>query len=163
MRIGRQHVDARILSFLRAAGGVGVSGSDLAGRLGISRAAVWARIEELRRLGFEITAGPHKGYQLLGAPDRLIADDIISRLGRVHMIGGDVHVFRETNSTNDLAERLARDGAQTGTVVFAESQNKGRGRLGRNWHSPAEKGLWFSLVQRAKLRPQEATRLTITA
>ncbi len=141
----------------------GVSGADLSQRLGISRAAVWARIEELRSLGYDIEASPHTGYRLLSAPDLLHADDLLSRLGMTRVIGRDIQVFQETTSTNDIVEKLAHDGVKEGVVVFAESQTKGRGRLGRKWMSPARKGLWFSLLLRPKLRPQAVTQLTIAS
>lgn len=153
--------DAQILAALR--GTATVSGAELAQRLGISRAAIWARIEDLRRLGYEIDASPHHGYRLSGSPDLLLADDLASRLGGDGVIGREIHVFKETASTNDLVERLARDGAREGVVVFAESQTKGRGRLGRKWHSPAGTGLYFSVLLRPQLRPLEATQLTVVA
>ena len=140
-----------------------VSGAELAQQLGISRAAVWARIEELRQLGYGIEASPHHGYELRHSPDLLHADDLEARLGDNRLIGRDIRVFRETASTNDVIERLARDGAKEGVVVFAESQSKGRGRLGRKWVSSAGKGLWFSVLLRPPLMPQEATRLTVAS
>jgi len=152
--------DAKILSALRA-NADGVSGSELAEQLGISRAAVWARIEELRRVGFDIEASPHFGYRLVDEPDALLADDLIARLGPTKVIGRDIQVFEQTASTNDVAEKLARDGVREGVVVFAESQTKGRGRLGRVWMSPARKGLWFSVLLRPNLHPQESTQLTV--
>src|SRR5271163_682412 len=154
--------DARILSALRADAG-GVSGAQLAEQLGISRAAIWSRIEELRRLGYEIEAGPHFGYRLVNSPDALHADDLLARLGKTKIIGRDIRVFEQTTSTNDVIEKLARDGVKEGVVVFAESQTRGRGRLGRKWISPAHKGLWFSVLLRPDLRPQEATQLTVAS
>jgi BirA family biotin operon repressor/biotin-[acetyl-CoA-carboxylase] ligase len=156
-------VDAQILTAMRRAGAGSVSGADLAQQLGMSRAAVWARIEELRKLGYEITANPHQGYRLLNTPDALHADDLLARLPDNQIVGRDIRVFEETNSTNDLAEKLARDGVKEGVVVFAEAQKKGRGRLGRQWLSPARKGLWFSVLLRPDLRPQAATQLTVVA
>jgi len=140
-----------------------VSGADLAEQLGISRAAVWARIEELRQIGYEIEAGPHLGYRLLDEPDVLLADDLLARLGKTRVVGRDIRVFEQTTSTNDVVEKLARDGVGEGAVVFAESQTRGRGRLGRKWISPGRKGLWFSVLLRPALRPQEATQLTIAS
>jgi BirA family biotin operon repressor/biotin-[acetyl-CoA-carboxylase] ligase len=155
--------DAHILTALRTAGSGSVSGAELSQELGISRAAIWARIEELRQLGYDIEAGPHLGYRLVSAPDDLYADDLISRLGPTRVVGRDIRVFQETTSTNDVVEKLARDGVREGAVVFAESQSKGRGRLGRKWSSPAHKGLWFSVLLRPGLRPQETTQLTVAS
>jgi BirA family transcriptional regulator, biotin operon repressor / biotin---[acetyl-CoA-carboxylase] ligase len=187
--------DAKILSALRE-NPAGVSGADLAGELGVTRAAIWGRIEELRRLGYEIEAGPHFGYRLVSAPDVLHADDLLARLNlhasdencirwgehprepqspagkrlartlappRQHIIGRDIRVFEQTTSTNDVIEKLARDGVKEGAVVFAESQTKGRGRLGRKWISPERKGLWFSVLLRPDLRPQETTQVTVAS
>src|SRR5476651_1638751 len=154
--------DAKILSALRE-NPDGVSGAQLAEQLKISRAAIWSRIEELRRAGFDISASPHFGYRIVGEPDALLADDLLARLGKTKVIGRDIHVFKQTTSTNDVIEKLARDGVKEGAVVFAESQTKGRGRLGRKWISPAHKGLWFSILLRPQLRPQEATQLTVAS
>lgn len=157
----RMGADGRILFAMRQSGEVGVSGAELARQLGVSRAAVWARIEELRKLGYEIGASPHHGYVLKATPDVLHADDLMSRIGPVHVVGRDIRVFGETNSTNDIVEKLARDGVSEGIAVFAESQTKGRGRLGRRWVSPPGCGLWFSVLLRPDLRPQAATQLTV--
>jgi BirA family biotin operon repressor/biotin-[acetyl-CoA-carboxylase] ligase len=62
-----------------------------------------------------------------------------------------------------VIEKLARDGVKEGYVVFAESQTKGRGRLGRKWASPTHKGLWFSVLLRPKLHPMETTQLTVVS
>ena len=155
--------DARILSALRHSGSGFVSGAELSQQLGITRAAIWARIEELRALGYDIAASPHQGYQLLTVPDVLHADDLLSLVDGNQIIGRDIRVFEQTSSTNDVIEKLARDGVKEGVVVFAESQTKGRGRLGRKWLSPARKGLWFSVLLRPDLRPQAATQLTVAA
>jgi BirA family biotin operon repressor/biotin-[acetyl-CoA-carboxylase] ligase len=164
--------DAKILSALRA-NPCGVSGAQLAEQLAISRAAIWSRIEELRQAGYEIEAGPHFGYRLVNSPDALHADDLLAHLADgpagqgtsvpPGIIGRDIRVFKETTSTNDVVEKLARDGVKEGVVVFAESQTRGRGRLGRKWISPANKGLWFSILLRPVLRPQEMTQLTVAS
>lgn len=155
--------DAQILAALRSAENSGVSGADLSTKLGISRAAIWARIEELRKLGYDIEASPHLGYRLRNDPDLLVADDLIARLGKTSVIGRDIRVFEQTTSTNDVIEKLARDGVKEGVAVFAESQTKGRGRLGRQWSSPTRKGLWLSILLRPDLRPLETTQLTVAA
>jgi BirA family transcriptional regulator, biotin operon repressor / biotin---[acetyl-CoA-carboxylase] ligase len=155
-------LDAQILDALRSATG-GVSGADLAVRLGVTRAAVWSRIQELRVLGYGIEASPHVGYRLVTAPDVLHADDLKLRLGTTRVVGREIQVFQETTSTNDIVERMARDGVSEGITVFAEKQSKGRGRLGRNWHSAPRLGLYLSVLFRPKVPPQSITRLTIAA
>jgi BirA family biotin operon repressor/biotin-[acetyl-CoA-carboxylase] ligase len=153
--------DSLILQALREAGDGHVPGTELAETLGVTPGAVKERIETLRELGYDIEATPHRGYRLLSAPDALHADDLKARLGKTRAIGRDIQVFQETTSTNDVVEKLARDNVKEGVVVFAESQTKGRGRLGRKWISPRNKGLWFSVLLRPKLRPQETTQLTV--
>ena len=156
-------LDVQILNALRGAADGAVSGAELSQKLHVSRAAIWARIEDLRSLGYDIEASPHRGYRLLSAPDVLHADDLISRLVKTKVIGRDIRVFEETTSTNDVIEKLARDGVKEGVVVFAEAQTQGRGRLGRKWMSPPKCGLWFSVLLRPDLRLQEATRLTVAS
>ncbi len=156
-------VDTQILSALRAAREGAVSGAELSQRLGISRAAIWAHIEDLRALGYDIEASPHRGYRLLSVPDVLHADDLLSRLPEDRVVGRDIRVFQETTSTNDVIERLARDDVKEGVVVFAETQSRGRGRLGRRWTSPPGKGLWFSVLLRPAMQPVEATQLTVAS
>ena len=156
-------IDTKILTALRVGGDGGVAGTELSHQLGISRAAIWARIEELRGLGYEIEASPHLGYRLISVPDVLHADDLLSSLGAVKVVGRDIRVFEQTTSTNDVIEKLARDNVREGAVVFAESQSKGRGRLGRKWISPPRRGLSFSILLRPQMRPAAATQLTIAA
>ena len=156
-------IDMRLLAALRRGGEQGVSGAQLSETVGVTRAAIWARVEELRHLGYEIEASPHRGYRLLASPDLLHADDLLARLGHTRVIGRAIRVFKQTDSTSDIARRLADDGVDEGVVVFAESQTKGRGRLGRQWISSAGKGLWLSVVLRPSLPPQQATQLTVAA
>jgi BirA family biotin operon repressor/biotin-[acetyl-CoA-carboxylase] ligase len=155
--------DAKILSVLREAGSSGVVPAALATKTGETPKALAGRIAELQRLGYEIESTPHLGYRLVGEPDVLNADDLLSRLSPSRIVGRDVQVFQETSSTNDIAEKLARDGVNEGVVIFAESQTKGRGRLGRKWISPAGQGLWFSVLLRPSLPPASVTQLTIAA
>src|SRR5205823_11570290 len=103
------------------------------------------------------------GSRMVNVPDLLHAYHLLSLVEDNQVIGRDIQVFQETSSTNDVVEKLARDGVSEGVVVFAESQTKGRGRLGRKWLSPPRKGLWFSVLLRPDLRPQAATQLTVAA
>src|SRR5687768_14116060 len=103
-------VDAKILSALRSADEMGIGAAALAVKVGENSAAINQRVAELCRLGYEIESTPHFGYRLLSAPDVLHGDDLLSRLRQPRVIGRDIRVFQETSSTNDVAEKLARDG-----------------------------------------------------
>jgi len=81
---------------------------------------------------------------------------------RTRRFGKNIVFLREVSSTNDLAKELAGYGAVEGTVVVAESQTAGRGRLDREWFSP-KGGLWFSVVLRPKLKPTEAVKLVFAS
>lgn len=163
MREKHMTTDTQLLSVLRSAEDGFTTGAELARQLGLTSAVVTGHIKELRKLGYEIEASPHLGYRLVGSPDALHAEDLLARLPKKRLVGRDIQVFQETASTNDVVEKLARDGVKEGVVVFAESQTKGRGRLGRKWVSPAKKGLWFSVLLRPPIRPSEATQLTVAA
>ena len=136
-----------------------VSGEELSGLLHISRTAVWKHIKTLKELGYEITAEPARGYRLAGTPDLLIPEEVGRDLG-VTRLGTRIVGFRETGSTNEVAFRLAEEGAQEGTVVLADSQTKGKGRLGREWLSPPAVNLYCSLVLRPPFPPYAAPQLT---
>jgi biotin-[acetyl-CoA-carboxylase] ligase BirA-like protein len=79
---------------------------------------------------------------------------------KTQVMGQTTHFFREITSTNDMAKELALIGAKEGTVVVAEMQTSGRGRLGREWISPAG-GLWFSLILRPEVSAEDASKLTL--
>jgi len=139
-----------------------VSGEALAGRLGLSRAAVWKRIQRLKARGYAIEGSPRRGYRLLAAPDKLLPEEVAPGLG-ARYLKGPIHHFESLPSTNDLAKDLGARGAPEGTVVVAESQTRGRGRLGRDWNSPPGVGLYVSLLLRPPLPPEELPQITLTA
>ncbi len=138
-----------------------LSGEAMAARLGLSRAAVWKRINRLKALGYVIEGSPRRGYRLLAATDKLLPEEIALGL-KARRLKGPVHYFEEVASTNDLAKELAAKGAPEGTLVVAEAQTRGRGRLGRDWESPAGTGLYVSLLLRPPLPPTEMPQITLT-
>lgn len=75
-------------------------------------------------------------------------------------LGARVSVFRQTESTNDIALRAAEGGESEGFVVFAESQTKGRGQFGRRWSSAEGMGLWFSVLLRPRWEPAQLAQIT---
>jgi BirA family biotin operon repressor/biotin-[acetyl-CoA-carboxylase] ligase len=154
-------LDRRLLQAFRAAT-VHLPAAELSAQLGEAPAKVRARVAELQAAGFEIEEHPALGYRLIGAPDRLIADDLAARLGDCPLVR-ELMVFEETGSTNDLVLQRGRQGAAPGLVVFAERQTAGRGRFGRKWESASHRGLWFSLLVRPELPLAQWSRLTTWA
>jgi BirA family biotin operon repressor/biotin-[acetyl-CoA-carboxylase] ligase len=154
-------LDALLLTTLRAAP-VHLTGRELAAQVDVPLQTVEERLGELQAAGFDIELRPGFGYRLLGVPDRLIADDLRSRLGECPLIR-DVLVFQETGSTNDQAAQFGRHGAAGGLAIFAEKQTAGRGRFGRRWESASHRGLWFSLLLRPELPLVQWPRLTTWA
>lgn len=154
-------LDARLLAALRASP-VHLPATDLATQLTAPLATVEARLVALSAAGFEIEERPGLGFRLLAAPDRLIADDLLSRLGPCPLVR-EILVFAETDSTNDLGMQRGRQGAAGGLAIFAERQTAGRGRFGRPWASASHRGLWFSLLLRPSLPVALWPRLTTWA
>ncbi len=149
----------RILKLLRSSNTGFLSGEDLAAKLGISRTMVWKHVKTLEREGFGIEAVPSRGYRIVSTPDILRVDDIRQGL-KTKIIGRDIHVYPEVVSTNTLAMEMAATGAREGTVVAADSQSGGKGRLGRRWISP-KGNLYVSVVLRPDIPSYKAPLITI--
>jgi BirA family biotin operon repressor/biotin-[acetyl-CoA-carboxylase] ligase len=139
-----------------------VSGESLSRNLAVSRPAIWKIIGHLKRDGYQIESRPGKGYFLKTLPDILFPDLLRYRL-KSQVLGKNITHFLRTDSTNIQAKILAADGAVDGTVVVAEYQEKGKGRLQRLWQSPAGKNLLFSLILRPDWPPQQAFFGTVLA
>lgn len=137
-----------------------VSGEKLSRRLHCTRAAVWKTIEELRKEGYHIEAVPNRGYRLLAAPDKLVPHELQARLSS-RWAGCRIHSFDRLSSTQQKAYELAKEGAPSGTVIVAEEQTGGRGRLGRTWHSPPGTGIWLSLILRPAVALDQLPQLTL--
>jgi len=151
-----------VLAFLAEAGDEFVSGEAISDKLGLTRTAVWKHVNALRAQGYRIDAVPARGYRLAEVPDRLTALELRPLLD-THDLGRELHCYDELGSTNDLAKELADAGAEHGEVVVAEAQTAGRGRRGREWVSPPQRNLYFSVVLRPDLPPARAAELTLVA
>jgi BirA family biotin operon repressor/biotin-[acetyl-CoA-carboxylase] ligase len=153
---------ARVLESLRRAGGRSCSGGSLSREQGVSRNQIWKDVEALRSLGYAIDAIPGDGYRLTQAPDRLYPEEIQAQLG-TRWLGRDIHWHETTDSTNRVAQELARSGAAHGTAVIAEGQTAGRGRLGRSFFSPPYENLYVSIVLRPRLTTAQAPTWILAA
>ena len=151
----------KILELLRANTSTYLSGEEIASQLGVSRTALWKHMQELKNAGYEIASHARKGYQLIAAPERLLADTIGNGLN-TKLIGSAFVCFDNVKSTNDEAKALARKGAVNGTVVVSEAQSVGKGRMERSFFCP-EGGIWFSVILRPDFLPMEAPKCTLLA
>ncbi|MCL5292985.1 MAG: biotin--[acetyl-CoA-carboxylase] ligase [Actinobacteria bacterium] len=150
-----------VLAVLRERWGEFVSGEELARSSGISRSAIWKQINQLRATGYGIEASTRRGYRLVALTDRLLPEELSWQLG-TSTIGCRIIHFDEVGSTNEEAKALAAGGAEDGTVVIAERQTGGRGRLGRGWFSPPG-GIWMSIILRPRIIPGDAPRVMMIA
>ncbi len=138
-----------------------ISGQEISDSLGISRTAVWKHIKSLKKDGYIIEAQYGKGYQLIKLSELSTPEKI--KLGlNTKKFAKKIYHFKEVESTNEVAKELGEKGLQEGTMVIAEKQTRGKGRLGRQWQSPST-GLWFSLILRPDIPPRDAPQLSLLA
>lgn len=135
-----------------------LSGETMSESLGVSRAAVWKVIHQLREDGYEIEAVSRKGYRLIHQPDRLSPDCLAPYLTSAALDRPLIH-FASISSTNDYAKSIALE-AEEGTIIIADEQSKGRGRRGREWHSPANKNIYLSMILKPDLPIQQVPLFT---
>lgn len=155
----KNNMQAKVLDFLKRKSGY-ISGEEISYHLKISRQALWKHIQELKETGYEIVAVPHLGYRLISSPDRLYPCEIRYQLN-TKFIGHKIYYFDMLSSTMDIATELGMNGSPEGTLILAEVQTKGRGRLGRVWFSPKYKGIYLSLILRPKILPNQTSMLTL--
>ncbi|MCM8711177.1 biotin--[acetyl-CoA-carboxylase] ligase [Clostridium sp. SYSU_GA19001] len=136
-----------------------VSGQSISDYLKVSRTAIWKYMNGLREDGYKIESVSNKGYKLLSSPDLLTFEEIEPYLN-TNFIGRNIIHFNSIDSTNIKAKKLADSIVKDGTIVIAEEQTSGKGRLGRNWISPQYKGIWMSIILKPDLNPIEAVKLT---
>jgi len=130
------------------------SGEKLSQDLNVSRVTIWKHIKKLQELGYKIISTT-KGYQLMEAPDALFAWEFQERSSKIHY-------FSEVESTMITAKKLARNNCPDFTIVIAEKQTQGRGRLSRKWHADPG-GLYFTMVLRPDIPPALMSRISFSA
>ncbi len=148
-----------ILKVLKENEGSFISGEGLAERLGISRPGVWKHINRLKEMGYEIQSQSRIGYRLVAVPDSLAHKEIVPNL-ETRWLAQSYHYLKTIGSTNDYALLLAAEGAPHGTLVVAEEQTRGRGRLRREWTSHPNRGIYLSILLRNPLPVRIAPQST---
>lgn len=151
----------RLLEILLRHRETAVSGQELSKVLGVTRAAVWKGIEALRQAGYTVESRTNCGYRLAGAPN-IPSPQLIYAAG-LDKPSNSIIYLQEVDSTNLQAAKLALDGAPDGTVVIAERQTAGAGRMGRSFSSPAGEGLYMSMILEPKPDAQGLELLTSLA
>ena len=152
----------KILEELKKNRGSYLSGEDLSKKFGVSRTAIWKYIKKLKEEGYIIESLTNKGYALLESPDILYPAEIEGLLD-TEFIGREIIYLDSVDSTNSYAKRLGEKDFIDGTVIIAEEQISGRGRLGRNWASPKGKGIWMTILLKPDIKPEQASQVTLIA
>lgn len=131
----------------------------LAEKFSVAGEDIERALEILRQWGYQLQRG--SGWcQFRRAPDALLAGELRYKLG-TKTLGSQLHAYAQVRSTIDIARRLAEEGAPEGTLVVADKQSAGRGRLGRSWHSPAGVGAYLSVILRPDIEPSAAPALSL--
>ena len=137
-----------------------VDPAELAAAFGTGREVFEAARATLTAEGYLLTDAD--GWRLQAVPDRLFPREIRAGLA-CSLLGRTIVHHDVVGSTNDIARQLARQGAPEGTVVVAEAQTAGRGRLGRGWQAAPGTGLLLSVVLRPTLAAQRLAWLPVLA
>lgn len=153
-------LDSSIICAFLEAKGQPVSGDRLAKDLGVSRVAVWGRLEKLRAAGFVFTAAPRKGYILKETPNVLHPALLDAHCRRLK-ISLPIEYFDTIDSTNSEAERQLAGGKEAPFIILAQAQTAGRGRLGRKWHSEDKGNIYSSLALRPFIPPDRLKPFTL--
>ena len=137
-----------------------LSGESMAKKLYVSRNAIWKAVNELKKDGYDISAVTNKGYCMNSNSGILSRQSIEKYAGRTDY---DINVYKTLDSTNDTAKEAAEKGAKEWTVIIAEEQKAGKGRLGRHFCSPSGTGLYMSIVLKPTLPAAKAVFITAAA
>ncbi len=135
-----------------------ISGEEISEKLGITRSGVWKHIKNIKEQGYEIESITKKGYRIVSCPD-LLTEDIVKYNLNTKILGKKVVYFDTIGSTNDYAKKIAKEAIE-GTLIISEEQTKGRGRMGRYWHSLKGDGIWVSIILKPNIYPYEAPFVT---
>lgn len=148
-----------ILQVLEQNRDVYISGQMLADQLGVSRAGICKAIHTLISQGYRIDSVTNKGYRL-SSENNILSTEGIRVFLCEQLYNCTIHVYDEIDSTNAECKRLALQGAEEFTIVVANSQTNGRGRLGRSFYSPSDTGIYISFILRPNLDLPSATLIT---
>lgn len=136
-----------------------ISGGQLAENLNVSRNSIWKAIKSLEKNGYQIDAIPNRGYCLAENND-ILSSFSISQYLKSKL---DINVYPVVSSTNTVLKEMAEQGAPEGTVIIAEEQTAGKGRMGKSFYSPSKTGIYISILLRPTISAEESLFLTTSA
>lgn len=148
----------KILKLLKENDGF-ISGQKLSEEFGMTRTAIWKYINALKEDGYEIESISRRGYKLVSSPD-LLSEIEIKKYLKTQYIGNEIINLPIIDSTNSYAKLVAFS-KEEGTIITAEQQISGKGRLGRNWSSPISTGIYMSVILKPNLDPTKVSKLTL--
>ena len=137
-----------------------VSGSILAEKLKMSRVGVWSRVDKLRQAGLTIEASQNLGYRLAGEPNKFNLP-LLKAWMKENRKTCEVFTHDQIDSTNNEVERLLANGQKAPFAVLANQQDKGRGRMGRIWHSPKGGNIYLSMGFRPNVQAIRIRNFTL--
>jgi BirA family biotin operon repressor/biotin-[acetyl-CoA-carboxylase] ligase len=158
IRIG-DNMKEKILTMLKQNKGCFLSGEKISDKFHVTRSAIWKYMNILKEEGYVIESIPRKGYRLISSPDILTYEEIEEYL-KTDFVGRNIYYFDSLSSTNIKAKEIAIN-EKEGTVIIAEEQTMGKGRLGRKWVSPKGKGIWMSMILKPKVDPTKVAKMTL--
>ena len=139
-----------------------LSGEKISKDLNISRSAVWKQIEALRKEGYLINSSTNGGYILCDTPDIITFYEMEKAL-KGRRIDAPILAFQSINSTNKYAKQLVEENAQNGTLIISNEQTLGKGRFSRTFFSPANKGIYMSLIYNLSINASNSSLVTVVA
>jgi BirA family biotin operon repressor/biotin-[acetyl-CoA-carboxylase] ligase len=129
-----------------------ISGEIISTKIGITRAAVWKHINELRAMGYDISSSQKEGYRLKKTSSKLLPYEVLKKL-KTRFIGKKMRYLENTPSTNWVGKQICSEGEVEkihGLVIIAEEQTGGIGRMGRAWVSPSG-GIWITIILKPRI------------
>ncbi len=152
----------KIIEILEKNRDCSISGQELADKLSVSRTAVWKTIQSLEKDGYIIDASTNKGYKLNENSDIISYEGIKIFLSEKYK-KFTVQIYKILDSTNTYAKKIIIDGAKHGTIIIANEQKAGRGRFGRTFFSPADTGIYLSIILKPQKKISDTSLITIAA
>lgn len=137
-----------------------ISGQFLSDELGVSRNTIWKHMNQFKKDGYEIESKVNSGYRIVSSPNKLSENTLKWGL-ETNWLGKTIIHRDSLTSTQIIAQKLALDGAENGTIVIADEQTAGKGRVNKQFHSLKNKGIYMSLILKPDILPYMAPQLTL--